>query len=36
MKYTIVYTGQFKRSLKRCARRGLNIRTLTDALDILQ
>lgn len=36
MRYTIVYTGQFKRSLKRCAKRGLNIKTLTDALDILQ
>lgn len=36
MKFTVVYTGQFKRSLKKCAKRGLNIKTLTDALDILQ
>lgn len=36
MKYSIVYTGQFKRSLKKCAKRGLNIKVLTDALDILQ
>lgn len=36
MKYTVVYTGQFKRSLKKCAKRGLNIKTFTDALDILQ
>ena len=36
MKYKIIYTGQFKRSLKRCAKRGLNIKVLTDALDILQ
>lgn len=34
--YTIVYTGQFKRSLKKCAKRGLNISVLTEALDILQ
>lgn len=36
MKYTVVYTGQFKRSLKKCAKRGLNIKTFTNALDILQ
>lgn len=36
MKYTLVYTGQFKRSLKKCAKRGFDITKLTEALDILQ
>lgn len=36
MKYSVVYTGQFKRSLKKCAKRGLDIQVFTDALDILQ
>ncbi len=34
--YSLNYTGQFKRSLKRCVKRGLNIQLLTDTLDILQ
>lgn len=34
--YSIVYTGQFKKSLKRCVKRGLNIKILTDTLDLLQ
>ncbi len=34
--YSLNYTGQFKRSLKKCVKRGLNIQFLTDTLDILQ
>lgn len=32
--YSIQYTGQFKHSLKKCAKRGLDVKLLTDALDI--
>jgi len=34
--YSVSYTGQFKRSLKRCVKRGLDLKVFTDALDILQ
>ena len=34
--YEIIYTGQFRRSLKLCARRGLDIQEFTTVLDILQ
>ena len=34
--YEVVYTGQFRRSLKLCARRGLNLHDFTTVLDILQ
>lgn len=34
--YELIYTGQFKKSLKKCAKRGLNIQDLIDVLDILQ
>jgi len=34
--YEIIYTGQFKRSLKRCVKRGLDVKAFTDVLDILQ
>ena len=34
MKYTLRYTGEFKRSLKRCLKRGYDERLLTDVLDI--
>ena len=34
--YEVIYTGQFERSLKRCARRGLNIQEFVAVLDILQ
>lgn len=34
--YSVIYTGQFKRSLKRCVKRGLNLKVFTDTLDILQ
>lgn len=34
--YEVIYTGQFKRSLKLCVRRGLDVTIFTKALDILQ
>lgn len=34
--YEIIYTEQFRRSLKLCARRGLDIQEFTTVLDILQ
>ena len=35
MKYTLRYTGEFKRSFKRCLKRGYDIQLLTEALNIL-
>ena len=34
--YEVIYTGQFKKSLKLCVRRGLNVKEFTEVLDILQ
>lgn len=34
--YEIIYTGQFKKSLRLCVRRGLDINALTAVIDILQ
>jgi len=34
--YEIIYTGQFRHSLKLCAKRGLDVKALTDVLDILR
>ena len=34
--YSIVYTGQFKKSLKLCVKRGLDATVLTNAVTILQ
>lgn len=33
--YSIVYTNQFKKSLKRCVKRGLDVSLLTAAVTIL-
>lgn len=35
MKYTLRYTGEFKRSLKRCLKRGYDETLLTEVLTIL-
>ena len=35
MKYTLRFTGEFKRSLKRCLKRGYNEDLLTEVLTIL-
>ena len=34
--YEVIYTGQFKCSLKRCLKRGLDIEAFTHVLDILR
>ena len=34
--YEVIYTGQFKKSLKVCVRRGLDVQAFTTVLDILQ
>lgn len=34
--YKLVYTNQFKRSLKKCFKRGLDISLLKKAIDLLQ
>lgn len=34
--YSIQYSGQFKRSLKKCVKRGLEVKLLANALDLLQ
>lgn len=35
MKYSIRYTGEFKRSLKRCLKHGYDEQLLTEVLNIL-
>lgn len=35
MKYRLKFTGEFKRSLKRCLKRGYDEQLLTEVLDIL-
>lgn len=34
--YSVKYTRQFKKSLKLCVKRGLDLKIFTDTLDILQ
>lgn len=34
--YSLIYTGQFKRSLKKCAKRGLDLQVLSRTVDLLQ
>jgi len=34
--YEVVYTGQFKKSLKRCERRGLPIERLVSVVNTLR
>ena len=33
--YTISYTGQFKKDLKRCLKRGLDLSLITEAIKLL-
>ena len=35
MKYNVVISNQFKKDFKRCIKRGLNMRLITDAMDLL-
>lgn len=34
--YEVIYTGQFKKSLKQCVRRGFDVNVFKTVLDILQ
>jgi len=34
--YSVIYTGQFKKSLKKCVKRGLDLKVFTDTLDLFQ
>ena len=34
--YTVDYTTQFKRAVKRCAKRGLDVNKIADLVDILR
>ena len=34
--YSVIYTGQFKKSLKKCVKRGLDLKIFTDTLDMHQ
>ena len=34
--YEVIYTGQFKKSLKLCVRRGFDVNVFKTVLDILQ
>ena len=34
--YEVIYTGQFKKSLRLCVRRGLDVNVFKRVLDILQ
>ena len=34
--YTVEYTTQFKRAVKRCIKRGLDVNTIADLVDILR
>lgn len=36
MPYTLTYTGQFKKDLKRCKKRGLNLELLYRVITLLQ
>ena len=36
MAYTLIYTGQFKKDLKRCQKRGLDIELLHKVITLLQ
>ena len=36
MAYTLTYTGQFKKDLKRCQKRGLDIELLHKVITLLQ
>ena len=35
MKYLVDYTGRFKKSLKKCAKRGLDLKLVEKAVDTL-
>lgn len=36
MKYTVKTSNRFKKDFRRCMKRGLNMKLITDAMDILE
>ena len=36
MAYTVKISSQFKKDFRRCIKRGLNMKLITDAMDILE
>ncbi|MBO6117415.1 MAG: type II toxin-antitoxin system YafQ family toxin [Bacteroidales bacterium] len=36
MQYTLIYTGEFKRNVKKCAKRGYDLAALQRVITILQ
>ncbi len=36
MTYSVIISNQFKKDFKRCMKRGLNMRLITDAMDLLK
>lgn len=36
MAYHVIISNQFKKDFKRCIKRGLNMRLITDAMDLLE
>ncbi len=36
MKYTLIYTGEFKRNVKKCVKRGYDLTLLQNVISILQ
>ena len=35
MKYTVIISNQFKKDFRRCVKRGLKMKLITDAMDLL-
>ena len=36
MEYTIIISNQFKKDFRRCMKRGLNMKLITDAMELLK
>ena len=36
MEYSVIISNQFKKDFRRCIKRGLNMKLITDAMDILK
>ena len=36
MEYTIIISNQFKKDFRRCIKRGLNMKLITDAMELLK
>ena len=36
MEYTVIISNQFKKDFRRCIKRGLDMKLITDAMDLLK